>query len=80
MQQRDGDESVRESARGMVLSWLGEWALMLRIDQPPDAQGLDAYSRVVDRHIDELLTIRAKLGVEWGWPEQPAPFPFEAMT
>jgi hypothetical protein len=71
------DDEIRQSARGMALSWLGEWALMMRSDQPPDTQGLDAHSRIVDRHIDELLTIRAGLAESWGWPEPPQPFPFQ---
>lgn len=71
------DDEIRQSARGMVLSWIGELALMLRTDQPPDTAGLDAYSRIVDRHIDQLLTIRAGLAEAWGWPAPADPFPFD---
>lgn len=71
------DDEIRQSARGMVLSWIAELALMLRTDQPPDTAGLDAHSRIVDRHIDQLLTIRAGLAERWGWPAPPDPFPFE---
>lgn len=69
-------DEVRESARGMVLSWLAEWALMLRTDQSPDAAGCDPH-RVVDRHVDELLAIRGELAAGWGYPAPPAPFPFQ---
>lgn len=71
---------VQESARGMVLSWLGEWALMMRSDQTEDSKGLDAYERVIDRHIDELLRIRAELAASWGYPAPPAPFPFQERS
>lgn len=70
------DDEIRDSARGMVLGWIAECALMLRVDQPPDQQGLDAYARIVDRHIEALLDIRRDLALSWGWPGPPAPFPF----
>lgn len=71
------DQEIRDSARGMVLSWIGETALMLRADQSPDQAGLDAAERIVDRHIDEILTIRADLAARWGYPAPPDPFPFQ---
>jgi len=74
------DAEIRESARGMMLSWLGEWALMMRADQSEDSKGLDGYNRVVDRHIDEILTVRAELAESWGYPSPPAPFPFQERT
>jgi hypothetical protein len=70
------DDEVRESARGMIISWLGEWALMLRVDQTPDQLGLDAQNRVIDRHIDYILSVRATMAELWEWPEPPLPFPF----
>lgn len=70
------DDEVRHSARGIALSWFAEWALMLRADQSEDSRGLDGYEHVVERHITELLTIRAKLAAEWGYPPPPEPFPF----
>lgn len=71
------DDEITTSARGMILSWLAEHALMLRADQPPDQQGLDAHSRIVDRHIDHILTVRADLAAAWGYPPPPDPFPFQ---
>lgn len=71
------DDEIRDSARGMVLSWLAEWALMLRSDQTSDQQGVDAYERVTDRHIDCLLDIRTDMAQRWGWPKPPSPFPFQ---
>lgn len=71
------DDEILASARGLVLDWLGEWALMLRVDQTPDQQGMDAHNRIADRHIDHLLDIRADLAKQWGWPPPPPPFPFQ---
>jgi len=71
------DDEIRESARGMIISWLGEWALMLRADQTPDQHGLDAQNRVIDRHIDHILSVRATLAELWDWPKPPPPFPFQ---
>lgn len=71
------DDEIIESARGMVISWLGEWALMLRVDQTPDQLGLDAQNRVIDRHIDYILSVRATLARLWNWPPPPSPFPFQ---
>lgn len=71
------DDEIRDSARGMVLSWLAEWALMIRVDQTPDQQGLDAHNRIADRHVDALLDIRRDLAQSWGWPSPPPPFPFQ---
>lgn len=72
------DEEVRESARGMVLSWLAEWALMLRSDQSPDAAGCDP-DRTVERHLAEILSIRGEMAARWGYPPPPLPFPFPEM-
>lgn len=74
------DEEIRESARGIVLSWLGEWALMMRVDQSPDQRGADARERITDRHVDQLLTIRADLAAAWGYPPPPPPFPLQAVV
>lgn len=71
------DEEIVESARGIVLSWLAEWALMLRVDQTPDQRGLDAHNRIAARHVDALLDIRRELAESWGWLPPPAPFPFQ---
>lgn len=71
------DEEIQESARGIILSWMGEWALMMRVDQTPDQQGLDAHNRIMDRHIDCILSERATLADLWGYPPPPAPFPFQ---
>lgn len=70
------DDEIVASARGMVIDWLGEWALMLRVDQTPDQLGLDAQNRVIDRHIDFILSFRAAIAQMWDWPKLPDPFPF----
>lgn len=74
------DDEVIKSARGMILSWLGEWALMLRVDQTPDQLGLDAQNRVIERHIDYILSVRATMAKLWDWPPPPPPFPFQERT
>jgi hypothetical protein len=74
------NDEIRDSARGMALSWFGEWALMLRADQTEDQRGLDGYERIIERHIDELLRIRAALAEIWGYPVPPLPFPFPELV